>query len=226
MVLANQHATGVATLQVITFASQKGGSGKSTLAAHLSVHADTSDKPALLIDADPQGSLAFWHEIREIETPVLAKCEASEIEETVEAAAKDGIEWVFVDTPPHNAPAIADAMRAATLVIIPLRPAVFDLAAVAKTLEMAKALSKPVLPVINSAPARRGIARAPVVNEARDALIAMGARPFAGQITQRAAFAHALASGQAVGEFEPDSLAAREMRDLWQEVLRALGMKG
>lgn len=213
-------------MRVIAFASQKGGSGKSTLAAHLSVMADNPKRPALLIDADPQGSLAFWHELRQVETPVLVKCEASEIDATMEAARRDGIEWVFVDTPPHNAPAIADAMRAADLIIIPLRPAVFDLAAVAKTLDMARALSKPVLPVINSAPPRRGIAQAPVVSEAREALLSMHATPWAGQVTQRAAFAHALASGQAVGEFEPASPAAREMGDLWQEVRRALGIKG
>lgn len=179
--------------------------------------------PALLIDTDPQGSLAFWHELRQDETPVLLQCEAKELGEVIAAAKRDKVQWVFIDTPPHNTQDIAAAMRVADLAVIPLRPAVFDIAAVAATLEMAKALKKPTLPVINSAPPRRGTYPAAVVSEAREAVMGFGVTPWAGQITQRAGFAHALASGQAVHEFEPESPAAKEMQDLWLAVRRAVG---
>ncbi|MCJ2042901.1 AAA family ATPase [Methylobacterium sp. J-059] len=212
-------------MKVVAFTSRKGGSGKSTLCAHLSVYADAPNAPAVLIDTDPQGSLALWHELRQAETPVLVKCEARDLPETIEAAKRDGVGWVFIDTPPHNTADIAAALRVADLAVIPFRPAVFDIAAVAATLEMARAINKPVLPVINSAPPRRGITPAHVVTEAREALFGMGATPWAGQITTRAAFAHALASGQAVGEFEPGSTAASEVSDLWQETRRALRIK-
>lgn len=212
-------------MRVIAFTSRKGGSGKSTLCAHLSVYADTPDAPALLIDCDPQGSLALWHELRHAATPILVKCEARELHDTIRAARRDGIGWVMIDTPPHNTADIAAAMRVADLAVIPFRPAVFDIAAVAATLDLARAIDKPVLPVINSAPPRRGASAAHVVSEAREALRAMQASPWAGQITTRAAFAHALASGQAVGEFEPGSQAATEIGDLWQETRRALGLK-
>lgn len=209
-------------MNVVAFTSRKGGSGKSTLAAHLSVHADSPDVPALLIDTDPQGSLAFWHELRQAETPVLVQCEARELGDVIDAARRDGVEWVFIDTPPHNTQDIAAAMRVADLAVIPLRPAVFDIAAVAKTLEMSQALRKPVLPVINSAPPKRGTYEASVVGEARQALGGLDVTPWSGQITQRAGFAHALASGQAVHEFEPASSAAKEVQELWQAVRRAV----
>src|SRR3954453_16396143 len=90
----------IQAMHVVAFTSRKGGSGKSTLAAHLSVYADTPDVPALLIDTDPQGSLAFWHDLREAETPVLLRCEARELPDVIEAARRDGVEWVFIDTPP------------------------------------------------------------------------------------------------------------------------------
>lgn len=212
-------------MRVVAFTSRKGGSGKSTLCAHLSVFADDPDAPAVLIDTDPQGSLALWHELRQAETPVLVKCEARQLPETIEAARADGVKWVFIDTPPHNTADIAAAMRVADLAIIPFRPAVFDIAAVAATLDMARTLGKPTLAVINSAPPRRGDAAAHVVTEARSALAGMEAVAWAGQITTRAAFAHALASGQAVGEFEPGSQAAAEMSDLWQETRNVLGIK-
>lgn len=212
-------------MHVIAFTSRKGGSGKSTLCAHLSVYADAPDAPALLIDCDPQGSLSLWHELRRAATPVLARCEARDLADTVEAARQDGIPWVMIDTPPHNTADIAAALRVADLAVIPFRPAVFDIAAVAATLELARAIAKPVLPVINAAPPRRGAHAGHVVTEAREALLAMGAAPWLGQITSRAAFAHALASGQAVGEFEPGSAAAAEIAELWRETRRACGLK-
>ena len=51
-------------MNVVVFASRKGGSGKSTLAAHLAAHAHKPSRPCLMIDADPQGSLALWHKLR------------------------------------------------------------------------------------------------------------------------------------------------------------------
>lgn len=210
-------------MKVVAFASQKGGSGKSTLTAHLSVFADVAGAPALLIDTDPQGSLAFWHELRAAETPLLVKCGDRDLPKVIEEARAEGIAWVFVDTPPHNAPAIAAAMRCADLVVVPLRPAVFDIAAVAVTLDMARDLGRTALPVINAAPARRILGEASVVGEARQALAGMGATAWDGQVTSRAAFAHALASGQAVHEFEPSSPAAGEMGKLWEAVRTAVG---
>lgn len=209
-------------MHVIAFASRKGGAGKSTLAAHLSVYADKPRTPALLIDTDPQGSLALWHELRQAETPVLAKCEARDLAGTLAAAKADGIEWAFVDTPPHNSAAIAEAIRASSLVVIPTRPAVFDLAAVQATIEMARELRRPFVVVINSAPARRADVEPAIVAEARQAIEGMGAPVWSGQVTTRAALAHALASGQTAQEFETQGPAAAEMGRLWQGVTKMI----
>ena len=55
-------------------ASQKGGSGKTTLSGHLAVQAQLSGAgPVVLIDIDPQGSLADWWNEREAELPAFAK---------------------------------------------------------------------------------------------------------------------------------------------------------
>jgi len=60
-------------MNVIVFASRKGGSGKSTLAAHLTAYAHKPSRPCLLIDTDPQGSLALWHKLRnDAELPLKA----------------------------------------------------------------------------------------------------------------------------------------------------------
>ena len=65
-------------MQTIVLASQKGGAGKTTLAAHLAVAAEEAGvRPAVLIDTDPQGSLAAWWNARQAESPALAPCPPS-----------------------------------------------------------------------------------------------------------------------------------------------------
>ena len=48
-------------MRILALASQKGGSGKTTLSGHLAVQAQLAGQgPVVLIDIDPQGSLADW----------------------------------------------------------------------------------------------------------------------------------------------------------------------
>ena len=116
-------------MNVIVFASRKGGTGKSTLAAHLAAHVHKSTKPCLLIDADPQGSLTLWHKLRGTNEPPI-KTAVNSVSGIVAAAKRDGIEWVFIDTPPNMSAVVEDAIRNATMAIIPARPGVFDVNAV------------------------------------------------------------------------------------------------
>ena len=58
----------------MALASQKGGSGKTTLSGHLSVQAQRAGAgPVVLIDIDPQGSLADWWNEREADYPAFAQ---------------------------------------------------------------------------------------------------------------------------------------------------------
>src|ERR1700736_920648 len=116
-------------MNVIVFASRKGGSGKSTLAAHLAAQVHKSTKPCLLIDADPQGALTLWHKLRGTNEPPI-KTAVNSVSGIIAAAKRDGIEWVFIDTPPNVSAVVDDAIKNATMVIIPARPGVFDVNAV------------------------------------------------------------------------------------------------
>ena len=86
-------------MRVILIASQKGGSGKSTLAAHFGVLADATGKAgraALLIDADPQGSLAYWHDLREADTPLLARSGGGDENAILADAKASGLKAVLL----------------------------------------------------------------------------------------------------------------------------------
>ena len=157
-------------MNVIVFASRKGGSGKSTLAAHLAAHVHKATKPCLMIDADPQGSLTLWHKLRGTNEPPI-KAAVNSVSGIIAAAKRDGIEWVFIDTPPNLSAVVDDAIKNATMVIIPARPGVFDVNAVQETIQTCRAARKPYAVVINGAPARRDGVESRIVTIAREALI-------------------------------------------------------
>lgn len=207
-------------MHVVLIATQKGGSGKSTLAAHFGALAGREGS-TLLIDADPQGSLAFWYKRRKAETPLLAKVSAANVVGTLDAARADGIAWTIIDSPPHNAPLIGSLMSRATFTVVPVRPGPFDLDAVGATLAMARSLKAPVACILNACPPiTRGDTETAIVAEARSVLVDMGAPVLPGQVSQRASLSHALITGQAVNEFEPDGRAAREIEAAWSAVTK------
>jgi chromosome partitioning protein len=210
---------GLAEMNVIVFASRKGGSGKSMLTAHVAALA-SKRASCLLIDADPQGSLSLWHKLRGTGDLAL-KSGTRGVAEIIKAAKRDHA-WAFVDTPPNMSAVVADAIRAATLVIIPARLAVFDLAAIKETIELARSNRVPYAVVINAAPARRDNTEAPFVSESRDVISRLEIPVWAGQITNRADYGYALGAGKGVTEFDPRSQAAAEIGSLWSAIERSV----
>lgn len=207
-------------MNVLVFASRKGGSGKSTLAAHLATYIASPERRTLLIDADPQGSLTFWHKIRGTANPALRQGSRN-MAEAIKAAQREGYEWVLIDTPPDKSPTVIEAIKQATLVIIPMRPGVFDIAAVQDTVELARELRKPYAAVINGAPPKRNDQEVAIVSDARGALNALKIPVWAGQVTHRADFSQALTEGEGAHEFGPGSYAADEMARLWTAIDRS-----
>jgi chromosome partitioning protein len=76
----------------------------------------------MVIDADPQGSLALWHSLRADHALPLATAERG-IDRALTMAMVGGYDWVFIDTAPTMWVVVHEAIRAATLVVIPARRA-------------------------------------------------------------------------------------------------------
>ena len=208
-------------MNVITLASRKGGAGKSTLTAHLAACAWSNGYQCLLIDADPQGSLTLWHSQRGNRGPALETA-ARGIERAIAFAAIEGFEWVFIDTAPTTWLVVQEAIRAATMVVIPVRPGFFDLAAVRETVSTARDLNKPYAVVINAAPVKREDKEAPAVALSRAQFERLSVPVWSGQISQRAAFLGSLAAGASAGESNGDAACKLEIARLWSVIERSV----
>jgi chromosome partitioning protein len=198
-------------MRSIAFLSQKGGSGKTTLAAHISVAAG---EKVILIDLDPQASASAWAQARKKEHPKVLKATTGDLARLLH---QSDASIVIIDTPPH-AQAGSDAIaRLADLIVIPCRPSVLDLAAVASSVNIVRASGKPAAFVLNAVNSR--VAE---VGQARKALERYGYPICPVEIGNRQAYSRALASGSSVTEFEPKSLAAQEINALWEWIGKQL----
>ena len=208
-------------MDVITLASRKGGAGKSTLTAQLAAQAHVAGKRVLVIDADTQGSLKLWHSRRAGGLPGLVTPERG-LERALAFAMIEGFDTVFIDTAPTMWVVVQEAIRVATLVLIPARPGFFDLDAVRETVKTARERGKPYAVVINAAPVKRDEKEAPLVTQSRGYLDALQIPVWGGQISQRAGFQSTLAAGASAAEIGPNTAAGAEIAGLWGAVARSL----
>jgi chromosome partitioning protein len=208
-------------MNVITLASRKGGVGKSTLTAHLAAFSHLMGHRTMIVDADPQGSLTLWHSMR-ADTGLTLQNASAGINRLLASAQLNDFEWVFIDTAPTTWLVVQEAIRAANMVLIPVRPGFFDLAAVRETVATARDFEKPYAVVINAAPVKREDKEAPTVALSRAQFELLAVPVWSGQISQRAAFLGSLAAGSSAGEVHGDSACKMEIARLWSAVARSV----
>ena len=131
-------------MKTLALLSQKGGSGKSTLAVHLAVIAQAAGRRTVIVDLDPQRSAAGWWETRTAETPEMVETSPGDLRAVLDAARADGVALCVIDTRPSAGADAAAAAALADLVLIPTRPAIFDLKAIGATVDIvARRRSRP-----------------------------------------------------------------------------------
>jgi chromosome partitioning protein len=194
----------------IVLLTQKGGSGKTTLAIHLAVAAEQAGEKVYLVDTDPQESATTWAKQRQEKTPIVATVEPDELGDALHAAWLYGITFAVIDTAGQASPSALSAVQQADFILIPCRPTVLDVAAASRTVDMVKASGKPAAFILSQCHPR-----ALEIPEVIEALSAYGIPSIPATIGFRLAFARALASGQAVTEFDAQGKAAQEIQTLY-----------
>jgi chromosome partitioning protein len=208
-------------MNVLAFASRKGGAGKSTLAAHLAVHMHRATRRCLLVDDDPQGSLTLWNELR-AEFALPLKIVKRGLGDIVKKARKSGVEWILIDTPSNGSASVIEAIEAATLVIIPCRPGLFDIDAVQETIAFAQQARTPYAVILNAAPTKRQGVESSAVAAARQCLARLDVPVWGGQITHRACYSLALTNGEGVKDLDCDPYSEAEIGGLWSAIERSV----
>lgn len=209
-------------MKILALVSQKGGAGKSLISAHLSAAFEESGIRTMAIDLDRQGSLKQWGLSRGDQRAPMVIGSSVERLATALDGARRAFDLVIIDTPPHSDKNALGAISIADLVLMPIRPAIFDLRAIKETVEiveMAKKKGKAIV-VLNATPAHKALG-----DEAEDAARQYGVDVAPIRLTERAAFSYALIGGQGITEYDPKSKAASELLALQAFVANKLGFK-
>jgi chromosome partitioning protein len=192
---------------VITIAQQKGGAGKTMLAANLAA-AWAPDARVALLDIDPQRSLKRWHALRVAhgKAPALLFSEVSgwRLGGEIDRLQKEA-DIILIDTPPHIDTDATRAIRAASLVLIPVQPSPPDLWAAEGTLKLAATERRRVALLMNRAPAKSRL-RTAIENEIAGRSLTL----LAPALGNRAAYALAFSQGMGVTETAPRTTAGQE----------------
>jgi chromosome partitioning protein len=206
-------------MKVVVVANQKGGSGKSTTLVHLAAAAEhAGDGPAVIFDVDPQGTTSDWFNQRKkagIETPRYTQLELASLESKVEALAKAGASYLFIDTSPtlpRPGEPNAAMLAIADIIIVPLNPTPADLRAVVKVLPFIQDSGKPFYFLL---------ARVRANLRSNDgtafALHSLG-KLLPTWMHERVIYAEAFGHGRTAFETDPKGIAAREMQGIWSDV--------
>lgn len=197
----------------IAILSGKGGTGKTTLVVHLAVASVHAGRSTAVIDLDPQPSARMWKDARTAEMPVVVSAQAARLDDVLQTAEAEGVEWVIIDTAPHAEAVALAAARAADVVLIPCRPAIFDLRGIATTVDLVRLADVPALAVLNAVPARGRRAA-----EATDALSSYDLPTAPCHLGHRVAYVDAVTAGLTAQETDPKSKAAKEILSLYNYI--------
>ena len=202
---------------IVTVATLKGGSGKSTLASCLAVHWRLNGRQPILLDADPQRSLARLAERPQAlgGVPVVEDCSA-EVMETARRLAKKNTP-VIIDTAGFRAQPTLAALAAAGLVVVPVKASPLDVDVMidtARTLFATVDGGVPRFRCVLMQTTRDSV----IARHIRSELMEAGFPLLESELVNRIAYGEAALFGATPSLTEPHGAAAREIAALADEI--------
>lgn len=209
-------------MKCIALVNQKGGCGKSTLAIHLAVAFTQAGRNTVILDLDPQTSAAEWADSREAEFPHVESIQPSRLDKRAEDMRGIGTDILILDTAPHAESTALAAARMADLVLIPSKPSMMDLRAMAKTAKLLELVKTPAYAVLNAV---QHHSTAAAYSAAKTIKEAFGLAVAPVWTHERVAYHRCLIDGMAAQEADPEGKAAFEIRALQKWVDQTLNAK-
>ena len=209
----------IGTMKVVTFVG-KGGGGKTSLCVNLAVVAARLGFKVAILDTDPNLSASEWRRLRGGSDVLVRSCIGKSVKADVDAARKAGVQLLLIDTAAEIGEHLGDAIKMASFVLMPSRPAQLDVTQTARRVELVRRFGRPFAVLVDAAPAQRLEADARLVAETRSAVKALNLPLFRGQITARRGLIWAISEGKGIAETEPAGPATRELERLFVSILK------
>ena len=201
-------------MRTVAIIGQKGGTGKTTTTLGLAVCAELAGFSTAVLDLDPQTNAANWKDRREEGGPAVESIQPGRLRQTLKAAETNGADFVFIDTPGKSDSAAIEAARVADLVLIPVRPQIFDLETLSAVTDALRVAGSPaayvVLNGLHPSATKSPTDQKEMIARAFDLPVC----PV--HLSHRAVYAEAPATGKTPQETEPDGKAAGELKALFE----------
>ena len=207
---------------IVACVQRKGGAGKTTVALSLACELSQRGRSVVVADADPQGSAQAW---------------AAQAAELGNAAAtvvgigpgfhrpaqlprlSEGYDVTIVDCPPHNGEIMRSALAVADVALLPCGPSPLDVWALGDSVALVEQARQIRPALIAAVVLNRTDRRTALGARARELLADCGLPVLSCGLAMRVGYAESLAAGQGPSTYRPRSTAAREVRELANEVL-------
>ena len=203
---------------VISLINQKGRVGKTTTAINIASALSSKKLNVLMVDADPQGSVLQWQSTGANREFDVVQLPASELHDEI-GKHRRAFDHVVIDSPPALSHVSREIAASSDLAIIPIAPSSLDIWSSRETIQLVTDVGRKRPGLAVRLLVYRKIPGTRLAAEARDALNSYGLDVFKTEISQRIAYVEAIVSGVSVLKYSPNSVAAREILSLCDEIL-------
>jgi len=203
---------------VIAVISTKGGTGKSTITLNLAGALTALKKKVLVIDADPQGSIAQWSHIKNQKEPAILVEPSPVIYKKIKKEIKI-FDVILFDSPPSYRKRMRSVIRLADRLIIPVTPGLADFWSTKKLLELYR-MEKEKRPQLDARLLISRIDRRTRIGKNfRPFLEKLSIPIFISEIPQRSIYNESWHAGMTVNVLQPNGKGTNDFKRLVNEVL-------
>ena len=204
---------------IISLVNRKGGVGKTTIAINLCACIPRRNRSAVLVDADPQGSVLQWQSIEDNIAFDVKPHSMPLSPKDIETFSK-GYDHVVIDSPPALGDIIRSVLEVSDFTIVPIGPSPLDIWSSNETVALINETRKHNRNLEAKLLICRKIPRTRIGREAREAMEVYNLAIFETEISQRIAYVQSLISGVSVLQYAPNSEASIEIKSLCEEVFK------